>query len=99
MDRPTDIYIKPPPKKCEHKWIDMEDGSLDKFCVRCSNKAKQAVAYLPEVTIEIRMPDPSTCVMEPMSTEGIVFATTKMNIDSRAIEYLNNQILKARNHQ
>jgi DNA-directed RNA polymerase subunit RPC12/RpoP len=29
--------------KCEHKWIDMEDGTLDKFCVRCSKKAKQAV--------------------------------------------------------
>jgi hypothetical protein len=27
--------------KCEHKWIDMEDGSLDKFCVKCSFKAKQ----------------------------------------------------------
>jgi hypothetical protein len=35
------------PKKCEHKWVDMENGSRDKFCVRCSNKAKQAVNYLP----------------------------------------------------
>lgn len=32
---------------CDHKWVDMEDGSLDKFCVRCSQKAKQAVNYLP----------------------------------------------------
>ena len=28
---------------CKHKWVDMEDGSLDKFCVRCSKKAMQAV--------------------------------------------------------
>ena len=33
--------------KCVHKWIDMEDGSLDKICVKCSKKAKQAVAYMP----------------------------------------------------
>jgi hypothetical protein len=25
----------------------MEDGSHDKFCVRCSNKAKQAVMAMP----------------------------------------------------
>lgn len=29
--------------KCKHKWVDMKDGSLDKFCVRCSKEAKQAV--------------------------------------------------------
>lgn len=33
--------------QCNHKWVDMEDGSLDKFCVRCSKKAKQAVMDMP----------------------------------------------------
>ena len=39
--------------KCNHKWIDMEDGSLDKFCVRCSEKAKQAVMFQPTINISI----------------------------------------------
>lgn len=30
-------------RSCKHKWVDMEDGTRDKFCVRCSHKAKQAV--------------------------------------------------------
>ena len=48
-------------KKCEHKWIDMEDGSHDKFCVRCSKKAKQAVAYipLPEIKVDINVIAPN----------------------------------------
>lgn len=28
-------------QKCKHKWVDMEDGTLDKFCLKCSKKAKQ----------------------------------------------------------
>lgn len=39
--------------KCNHKWIDMEDGSLDKFCVRCSKKAMQAVMLKPTINISI----------------------------------------------
>ncbi len=27
---------------CNHKWINMEDGTLDKFCVRCRKFAMQA---------------------------------------------------------
>lgn len=38
-------------KKCKHKWVDMEDGTLDKFCVRCSKKAKQAQISYPSVNI------------------------------------------------
>jgi hypothetical protein len=33
--------------KCEHKWVDMEDDTLDKFCVRCSKKCRQAVMAIP----------------------------------------------------
>lgn len=32
--------------KCKHKWVDMEDGTLDKFCVRCRKFAMQAVVTL-----------------------------------------------------
>ena len=38
------------PKLCNHKWIDMEDGTFDKFCVRCSEKAKQNFAVFEERT-------------------------------------------------
>jgi hypothetical protein len=27
--------------KCDHKWVDMEDGTNDEFCVKCSRFAKQ----------------------------------------------------------
>ena len=30
-------------EKCNHKWVDMEDGSLDQICVKCSLKQMQAV--------------------------------------------------------
>ncbi|MED2793308.1 hypothetical protein P4256_16495 [Bacillus wiedmannii] len=33
--------------KCKHKWIDMEDGTNDKFCVKCSQKVKQMQIALP----------------------------------------------------
>lgn len=29
--------------KCEHKWVDMEGGTLDQFCVRCSLKQMQGM--------------------------------------------------------
>ena len=48
--------------KCNHKWIDMEDGSLDKFCVRCSEKAKQAVMFQPTINISIN--NDQICVEE-----------------------------------
>lgn len=34
-------------EKCEHKWIDVDDGSLDKICVICGKRAGQMVAALP----------------------------------------------------
>lgn len=39
--------MKTTANQCDHKWIDMEDGTLDKFCVRCSSKKKQAVMASP----------------------------------------------------
>lgn len=30
--------------KCNHKWVVMEDGTNDKFCVRCRKFVMQAVA-------------------------------------------------------
>jgi len=30
-------------KKCKHKWVDMEDGSLDRICVKCRKFAMQNI--------------------------------------------------------
>jgi hypothetical protein len=38
---------------CNHKWIDMEDGSRDRFCVRCSKKAMQAVISLRAIEVNV----------------------------------------------
>lgn len=39
---------------CKHKWVDMEDGTNDRFCVKCSQKAKQMQISLP-ASISIRI--------------------------------------------
>lgn len=39
---------------CKHKWVDMEDGTNDRFCVKCSQKAKQMQISLP-ASIPIRI--------------------------------------------
>ena len=36
-------------EKCKHKWVDMEDGTLDQFCVRCSLKQMQNAMLMPKV--------------------------------------------------
>jgi hypothetical protein len=51
--------------KCKHKWIDMEDGTLDRFCVRCSKKAKQAV--MRQVMIEPAVPVTMPILREKMT--------------------------------
>lgn len=28
-------------KNCKHKWVDMEDGTIDRFCVKCLEFEKQ----------------------------------------------------------
>ncbi|MEK4636871.1 hypothetical protein NST14_11840 [Bacillus sp. FSL W8-0519] len=33
--------------ECKHKWVDMEDGTNDKLCVKCSKKVKQMQITLP----------------------------------------------------
>ncbi|MED0939588.1 hypothetical protein P4T37_23105 [Bacillus mobilis] len=33
--------------KCQHKWVDMEDGTNDKFCVKCNGKFKRMPIALP----------------------------------------------------
>lgn len=30
-------------KKCKHKWVPMEDGSLDRICVKCRKFAMQNI--------------------------------------------------------
>lgn len=42
-------------KRCNHKWVDLEDGSLDKFCIRCCLRAKQATAAFPLSESKVEM--------------------------------------------
>lgn len=44
-------------KKCKHKWVDMEDGTFDKFCVRCRKFAMQAQLAMPasELSVETKI--------------------------------------------
>lgn len=41
--------------KCDHKYVDMEDGTMDKFCVRCSKKFKQAAIHMPDIKVDINI--------------------------------------------
>lgn len=41
-------------KKCKHKWVNMEDGTADRFCVRCRKFAMQAVTTLnPQQALDL----------------------------------------------
>lgn len=41
--------------KCKHKWVDMEDGTLDQFCVRCRKFQMRAVLNPLGVELESEM--------------------------------------------
>ena len=45
-------------EKCKHKWGDMEDGTLDQFCVRCSLKQTRnmMMSLSAEISTPIAMP-------------------------------------------
>ncbi|HLR70992.1 MAG TPA: hypothetical protein VK085_06130 [Pseudogracilibacillus sp.] len=52
-------------RKCNHKWVAMEDGTNDKLCIRCRKFAMQAVAVIPNAinineAIENAMHEPTT---------------------------------------
>lgn len=49
--------------KCKHKWVAMEDGTLDKFCVRCRKFAMQAQLTMPA------MADMTAPLTHPMARE------------------------------
>jgi hypothetical protein len=80
--------------KCNHKWVDMEDGSLDKFCLRCSNKAMQAVS----ISVEINLPSPNTFAMAPMRATGFNGPTT-LKIEDKVIEHLHNSIMRLKGRE
>lgn len=52
-------------RKCKHKWVDMEDGTLRKFCVRCARFAKQAQMAM-SATAPIQAPN-----SQPIARETI----------------------------
>lgn len=47
------LFINKRSEGCKHKWIDMEDGSLDRFCVKCSFKQMQSA--LKPLTVDAAM--------------------------------------------
>ncbi|MCI0767438.1 hypothetical protein [Bacillus sp. TL12] len=57
--------------KCKHKWIDMEDGTNDRFCVKCSQKAKQmAIALDAGIPGSINITVPITREMMTVQSYG-----------------------------
>lgn len=54
--------------KCNHKYVDMEDGTRDKFCVRCGKRAKQGVMYI-KPKIEIQIGDVNKNVIDRIAKE------------------------------
>lgn len=64
--------------KCKHEWIDTEDGSKDKICIRCFKRAKQAVAYYPvaQPIMQPLTPD----LAQPMLRETITINTGASNL-------------------
>lgn len=44
--------------KCKHKWVDMEDGTLDKFCIRCRDFAKQQMAMPMQNPLTVQLTQP-----------------------------------------
>lgn len=50
--------------ECKHKWIDMEDGSLDQFCVRCRKFQMQAI--LNPLTADVAMGNSLPVMRETM---------------------------------
>ncbi len=44
--------------ECKHKWVEMEDGTLDRLCVRCRKFAKQQVAMPTTVSASVSASQP-----------------------------------------
>jgi len=80
--------------ECDHKWIDMEDRSLDRFCVKCSKKVKQKVAYLPLINnATTSNTHPS---IQPIIRETITINTGKSNLGKISVykDYILKEISK-----
>jgi hypothetical protein len=69
----------------------MEDGTNDKFCVKCSKKAKQAMAALPlgQAT--------AASLIQPMLRETIVINTGDSNLGK--VSVYKDEILREINKQ
>lgn len=70
--------------KCEHKWVDMEDGNLDRFCVKCGKKAKQGVL---RAQTKASMKEP---ILQNM-TSGINIGNIKLN-EEETLKFLEKEL-------
>lgn len=77
--------------RCKHKWVDLKDGTRDKFCSKCGKKAKQAVAYLPLGANSTSRP--TQPLMHPAQRETIMVNTGKLNLGK--VEVYKDDILEA----
>lgn len=71
--------------KCNHQWINADDGSLDKICTICCKRAMQAVMALP-VTADIMLPN-----THPITRETI---TIHMGGDLGNVKVYKDELLE-----
>lgn len=58
-------------KKCNHKWVDMEDGTNDKLCVRCRKFAMQGRLQFESPKIKLEPPSLSFLDRNPDISDKI----------------------------
>lgn len=80
---------------CKHKWVNMEDGSGDKFCVKCSRKAKQATMLLP--ITETTIAPIARSSLPPIARETITIHTGNTNLGN--VEVYADDIIKEINKE
>lgn len=84
-------------KKCNHKWVDMEDGSLDKFCVRCRLKAKQAILP-PLIPNDARVANPSLLrdkILEEFKVPKELIEEKQLEVNSQYVAFMGVMRLNA----
>ena len=73
---------------CEHKYVNMEDGTGDKFCVRCSKKAMQG-----QLQMDPRV-NPKTTIVEGIRSSPV--SEIKINIKIDAVDVADKMHEKLR---
>lgn len=80
---------------CKHKYVNMEDGTRDKFCVRCSKKFKQAAMHIDPRT------EPESQTINPVVNidVGVYGPDAIEEIQRRVIEGINGSLIRQHTRQ